>query len=44
MDDKAKGEERDVKPKYDPSINIIGWLAGGLVVWAAVLIPWLTLP
>ena len=41
MDDITNSGERDGIPKYDPSIYIIGWLAGALAVWATVLIPWL---
>ena len=44
MDDITCSGERDGRPKYDPSIGIIGWLVGALVVWAVVLIPWLALP
>lgn len=39
MDDMVNRGERDGKPKYEPSMSIIGWLVGALVLWSLVLIP-----
>ena len=43
MDNVDNAAERDGKPQYDPSMNIIGWLAAGMVVWSLVLLPWFML-
>jgi len=43
MDDMVTSGKRDEKAQYDGSMGIIGWLAGGLVLWALVLIPYLLL-
>ena len=43
MDNMDIAGERDGKPQYDPSMNIIGWLAAGMVVWSLVLLPWFML-
>lgn len=43
MDDIVSNGKRNAKPVYDPSMSIIGWLVVALVIWAAVLIPYLTL-
>ena len=40
MDNMDNAAERDGKPQYDPSMNIIGWLAAGVAVWLSVLLPW----
>ena len=40
MDKMDNAGERDGKPQYDPSMNIIGWLAAGVAVWLSVLLPW----
>ena len=43
MDNMVDSGKREDKLQYDASMGIIGWLAGALVVWAVVLIPYLTL-
>lgn len=43
MDNMVDSGKREDKPQYDSSMGIIGWLAGGLVVWAVVLLPYLML-
>jgi hypothetical protein len=43
VDDVATSGKRNEKAQYDRSMGVIVWLAGSLVVWALVLIPYLLL-